>query len=239
MHPTRDGEAVVIHDPTLDRTTDRAGAVAGLSLAEVRAADAGYRFSADGGRTHPYRGTGVAVPTLAEVLAALPEMRVNVEIKDGRAQERVWEVVHAANATGRVLVAAGNGANRARFSRYPGAVSASGSEMRAFYLAHLLRLARRARLAVDAFQMPERYGGRQVLSPRLVADAHAHNVAVHVWTVDDAADMRRLLQWGVDGIVTDRPDRLAAELNRWNGRPLPPGPPPGAAPPSVERLLRA
>ena len=237
MHPTRDGEVVVIHDAALDRTTDRSGAVATLTLAQVQAADAGHRFSPDG-RTYPYRDAGVTIPTLAEVLEALPDARVNVEIKDGAAQERVWEVVRAAKASGRVLIAAADRANRSRFTRYPGAVSASGSEMRAFYAAHLLRIAHRARLAVDAFQMPERYYGRQVLSPRLVADAHAHNVAVHVWTVDETADMRRLLDWGVDGIVTDRPDRLAVELNRRNGRPLPPGPPPGAAPPSVERLLR-
>jgi glycerophosphoryl diester phosphodiesterase len=238
VHPTLDGEVVVLHDATLDRTTDLSGAVAELPVAEVQRADAGYRFSADGGRTHPYRGRGVTIPTLAQVLDALPGMRVNVEIKDGRAQERVWEVVHAARATGRVLIAAGVTANRARFARYPGAVSASGTDLRAFYLAHRLHLAHRTRLGVDAFQMPERYGGRQVLSPRLVAEAHARNVAVHVWTVDEIADMRRLLDWGVDGIVTDRPDRLAAELHRRTGRPLPPGPPPGALPPSVERLLR-
>ena len=238
VQPTADGEVVVIHDPTLDRTTSASGAVARLPLAKVQAADAGHHFTADGGRSFPHRGTGVTVPTLAEVLRELPGVRVNVEIKDGRAQERVWEVVHAERATGRVLIAAGNGRNRARFASYPGPVSASGAQLRAFYVAHRLGLARRVRPPVDAFQMPERYGGRRVLSPRLVAEAHALNVAVHVWTVDETADMRRLLEWGVDGIVTDRPDRLAAELHRRVGRPLPPGPPPGALPPSVERLLR-
>lgn len=235
---TADGEAVVIHDPTLDRTTDRAGPVSKLSLAAVQQADAGYRFSPDRRRGYPYRGAGVTIPTLEEVLRALPSMRLNVEIKDGRAQRRVWEVVHAANASGRVLIAAGKGANRSRFARYAGPVSASGAELRAFYLAHRLRLARRVRPSVDAFQMPERHGGRQVLTPRLVADAQAHNVAVHVWTVNEIGDMRRLLDWGVDGIVTDRPDLLAAELHRRTGRPLPPGPPAGEIPPSVERLLR-
>ena len=117
-------------------------------------------------------------------------------------------------------------------------MSASGPQLRAFYVAHRLGMGRRYRPAVDAFQMPERHGGRRVLSPRLVMEAHAHNVAVHVWTVDETEDMRRLLDWGVDGIVTDRPDRLAVELHRRNGRPLPPGPPAGEAPPCVERLLR-
>ncbi|MBW3628479.1 MAG: glycerophosphodiester phosphodiesterase [Gemmatimonadetes bacterium] len=239
VHPTRDGEVVVIHDATLDRTTDSKGTVAKLSLAQVQRADAGHCFSPDRGRSYPYRGVGVRVPTLEELLRALPGMRLNVEIKDGRAQRRVWEVVHAAGAVGRVLIAAGKGAHRAKFARYAGPVSASGTELRSFYLAHRLRLAHRARPSVDAFQMPERYGGRRVLSPRLIAEAHARNVAVHVWTVNELTDMRRLLDWGVDGIVTDRPDRLAAELHRRSGRPLPPGPPSGAVPPSVERLLRA
>ena len=102
-----------------------------------------------------------------------------------------------------------------------------------------LGLARRWNPPIDALQMPERYGGRQVLSPRLIAAAHAHNVPVHIWTVDEVADMRRLLAWGVDGIITDRPDRLASVLHELTGRPLPPGPEPGTVPPPVERLLRA
>lgn len=238
VHPTRDGDVVVIHDATLDRTTDGAGPVAGRTAAELGAVDAGYRFSPDGGRSFPYRGRGVAIPTLAEVLDAFPGMRVNVEIKDARAQQAVWRAVRDAGAVHRVLIAAGRLADRARFAEYPGPVSASASELRAFYVAHRLHLARAARPRVDAFQMPERHGGRQVLSPRLVADVHAHNVAVHVWTVDETDDMRRLLEWGVDGIVTDRPDRLARVLHERFSRPLPPGPRAGEAPPFLERLLR-
>jgi hypothetical protein len=95
--------------------------------------------------------------------------------------------------------------------------------MKAFYLHHLTRTTRWWRPPVDAFQMPERFAGRQVLTPRLLREVHARNLAVHVWTVDEVADMRRLLEWGVDGIVTDRPDRLARVLHEMFGRPLPPG----------------
>lgn len=238
VHPTRDGEVVVIHDGMLERTTDARGLVARHTLAQIRNCDAGHRFTPDGS-DFPYRGQGVRVPTLAEVLSAFPGMRVNVEIKDGRAQERVWEVVHGAGATRRVLIAAGRRAIRARFAAYPGAVSAAAEELRAFYAHHRLHAAPLYVPTVDAFQMPEWYGGKRVLTPRLVRDAHGKNIAVHVWTVDEVADMNRLLEWGVDGIVTDRPDRLARVLHERRGRPLPPGPPPGAAPPSVERLLRA
>jgi glycerophosphoryl diester phosphodiesterase len=91
---------------------------------------------------------------------------------------------------------------------------------------------------VDAFQMPERNGGRQVLSRRLVDEAHAHNVAIHVWTVDEGEDMHRLLDWGVDGIISDRPDRLSRVLHQRVGRPLPPGVPEGEMEPWLERIVR-
>ena len=239
VQPTRDGEVVVTHDPVVDRTTNGTGRVSDHTLDEIRAFDAGYRFTPDGGESYPYRDRGIGMSTFAEVLAAFPHARVNVEIKDGRAQERVWEVVHEAGAMQRVLIAAGSRANRTRFDRYPGPVSASAQELRAFYIRHRLHLAGLYRHRVDALQMPERHGGRQVLGPRLVREAHAANVAVHVWTVDEVDDMHRLLSWGVDGLVTDRPDRLARVLHDLVGRPLPPGPSPAEITPGLERLLLA
>ncbi|HEU0013424.1 MAG TPA: glycerophosphodiester phosphodiesterase [Longimicrobium sp.] len=238
VQPTRCGEAVVIHDATVDRTTDGAGPVARFSLDEIRRLDAGHRFTPDGGRSFPFRGTGVRLSTLREVLEALPDARVNVEIKDGRAQDAVRAAIYDLDAQHRVLVAAGDARNRRRLADYPGPTSAGAQQLYAFYALHLARLARFHRPTVDAHQMPERNGGRQVLNPRWVAEAHAHNLAVHVWTVDEEADMRRLLAWGVDGIITDRPDRLARVLHQTHGRPLPPGPPADAAEPWLERLLR-
>lgn len=238
VHATRDGEVVVIHDATVDRTTDGTGAVADLPLVEVQGLDAGFRFSPDAGGSFPFRGIGVRIPTLREVLTAFPTQRVNVEIKDGRAQQRVWEIVHELDATARVLIAAGERPNRARFASYPGPTSASGKELYFFMLLVRAGATPLFRIAVDAFQMPERHNGRQVLSPRWVTRAHALNIPVHVWTVDEVADMRRLLDWGVDGIITDRPDRLAQVLHERSGRPLPAGPPAGDAEPFLERLLR-
>lgn len=230
VQPTADGDVVVIHDATVDRTTDGSGPVAELRLGEVRRLDAGFRFTPDGGGSFPFRGLGVRVATLEELLRTFPDARVNVEVKDGRAQPRVWETVHDLRATERVLIAAGHRANRSLFGAYPGPTSASGEELKAFYLHHLTRTTRLWRPPVDAFQMPERYGGVQVLTPRFLREVQARNVAVHVWTVDDEADMRRLLRLGVDGIVTDRPDRLARVLHEVFGRPLPPGPPAGQQP---------
>jgi glycerophosphoryl diester phosphodiesterase len=238
VSPTRDGEAVVLHDLTLQRTTDGRGAVADRSLDEVRELDAGYRFTPDVGRTFPFRGRGVTVPTLHEVLTAFPDVRVNVEIKDGRVQHRVWEVVHELDASHRVLVASGKLRNRTLFDVYGGARSASAEEMYLFLALHTIHATRLYYPVVDAFQMPEENRGRRVLNPRFVREVHAKNLAVHVWTVNEEADMRRLLGWGVDGLITDRPDTLARVLNDVVGRPLPPGPPADEAEPFMERLLR-
>jgi glycerophosphoryl diester phosphodiesterase len=238
VQPTRDGEAVVIHDAMLDRTTNGSGLVAAHTLREIRELDAGFHFTPDGGRSFPFRGRGVRVSTLREVLLDLPDVRVNAEIKDKGVQDAVWKTVEELNASERVLVAAGERANRARFDAYPGPVSAAEEELRAFYLHHRLHAAALYSPPVDAFQLPERHGGLQVVSPRFVRDAHAKNIAVHVWTVDGEADMRRLLEWGVDGIVTDRPDRLARVLHEHTGRWLPPGPPAELEEPFLERLLR-
>jgi glycerophosphoryl diester phosphodiesterase len=238
VHPTRDGDCVVIHDASVDRTTDGRGPVAGFTVDELRRLDAGHRFTPDGGATHPFRGRGIRLSTLREVLQALPDARVNVEVKDGRAQQAVRRTIHELDAEHRVLVAAGDSRNRALFHDYPGPTSAGAQDLYAFYAMHLTGTTRLYRPPVDAFQMPERSGGRQVLTPRWVAQAHAHNVAIHVWTVDEEADMRRLLDWGVDGIISDRPDRLARVLHQRVGRPLPPGPPADEMEPWLERLLR-
>jgi glycerophosphoryl diester phosphodiesterase len=226
VQPTRDGEAVVFHDATLDRTTDGSGPIAGHTLAELREIDAGFRFSGAGG-TYPFRGAGVGLSTLEEVLVECPDVRVNVEIKDARAAEAVGEAVRRTRSEHRILVAAGEGASRGGLRSGSWPISASEEELRAFYAAHRMRATRFFVPAVDALQLPEIHEDRRIVTERLVADAHAANLAVHVWTVDAEADMRRLLAWGVDGIVTDRPDVLARVLRDTHGRPAAPGPPTG------------
>jgi glycerophosphoryl diester phosphodiesterase len=229
VQPSRDGEAVVVHDATVDRTTDGRGAVDALTVDRLRELDAGYRFTRDG-VSYPFRGRGLTIPTFAEALDSLPDVRLIVEIKDGRVQERVWETIRERRAWHRVLVASSNHRHRARFARYPGPTSASTRQVRAFLAMHRLRLTGLFRSTVDALQVPERHDGRLVVDERFVQQAHALNLPVHVWTVNDPIEMRRFLGWGVDGIVTDRPDLLGRILHERIGRPLPPGPPPDADP---------
>ena len=237
VQPTRDGEAVVFHDPTLERTTNGHGRVRDLSFAQLRELDAGFRFSPDGGRSFPFRGRGETVASLEQVLAAFPRVRINVEIKHADAALRVRDTIAAAGATGRVLVAAGERANRLVLEDYPGPLSAAENEIRNFWLAGHVGLSRWVVPAVDALQIPDTHRGMRVASPRLVRAAHRHNIPVHVWTVDEVADMERLLAWNVDGIISDRPDRLAEVLHRVRGRPLPPGPAPDEAEPFLQSVL--
>jgi glycerophosphoryl diester phosphodiesterase len=206
---TRDGAPVVIHDATLERTTDLAGPVRGHTLAELRAADAGHRFTPDRGRTLPFRGTGVRIPTLAEVLWSFRTVPVLVEVKEPEVQEAVRRVLVEEGAVERcVLASEAIGALEA-FREPPFACGASAPEISALYWAVLLRRAHpqpRYRL----LSVPVRHRGLPVPTRAFVAAARRLGCPVHVWTVNDAATARRLWARGVAGVVTDVPDRVRA-----------------------------
>ncbi len=209
VHATADDVPVVLHDPTLERTTDRAGAVAALPLARVREADAGARFSPDGGRTYPWRGRGVAVPTLAEVLDALPQCPLLIEIKVPGAQDAVRRVLLAHQAAGRCVVASAEHAALAAFADPPFVRGGSRREALRLWAGVLVGLPpRRVRYGVLA--LPERRGGLPVLTRRFVAAARRLGCAVHAWTVNDPAAARALWARGVSGIITDVPAAIAA-----------------------------
>lgn len=220
---TADGEVVVIHDETVDRTTDGTGPVADFSLDRLRALDAGARFVDPDGRPS-WRGRGVRVPTFAEVLEAVPRTRLNVEAKCAEAAAPLVDTIRRHGAEHRVLVAAEFEANRKGARGYRGAWGASRSQLRPFWLLHRLPvLGRLYTPPCDVLQVPRRWKGREIVTPRFLAEAHARNIPVHVWTVDDPGEMRELLAMGVDGIQTDRPDLLARVLHEERGRPLPAG----------------
>ncbi|HEX7049042.1 MAG TPA: glycerophosphodiester phosphodiesterase [Longimicrobiales bacterium] len=212
VHATADGRCVVMHDPTVDRTTEGTGRVAELSLAEIRRLDAGYRFTPDGGRSYPYRDRGVRVPTIEEVLEAFPTTRLTIEVKAAAAQRPLFEAIRRAGAAHRVIAAGQYEAWRTLFPTFPGPTSPSTERFRRFFILHRLGLGALWAPPGDVVQLPDVWEGRRIVTPRLVRDLHAHGKAVHVWTIDETEDMRRLLDWGVDGVVTDRPDRLVAVL---------------------------
>jgi glycerophosphoryl diester phosphodiesterase len=217
VHVTRDGEVVVIHDATVDRTTDGSGAVAEMELEEIQLLDAGYRFSPDGGRNFPYRGRGVRIPTLAEVYASFPESRVNADIKEAQsgAEEAVLRVIRSAGAEERTLIASTEHAVVRRFRRISRghiATAASRREIAAFYVLSRARLGALACPVYDALQVPVEHRGIELVTPRFLRAARSMGVRVDVWTINDAAQMRWLLELGVSGIMTDHPEVLAALL---------------------------
>jgi glycerophosphoryl diester phosphodiesterase len=207
VRSTRDGVPVVMHDPTLARTTDRDHAIAHLTLAELHTADAGARWQAPDG-SWPWRGRGLTVPTLQEVLRAFPALPMLIEIKCREAQDAAARVILEEDAAPRCVVASFKpGALRA-FRRPPFQVGADRTDVTA--LLCLTRLGLPApRPRCRLYAVPWRYKNRlEVPKPRFIREARKHGCPVHVWTVDDLETARLLWDRGANGIITNRPGYL-------------------------------
>ena len=220
-HMTRDGKIVVIHDDTLDRTTNGKGYVRDKTLAEIKQFDAGYRFSE--GEAHPYRGEGLRVLTLDEVFKEFPNVAINVEIKEDQPgiEEAILAVIRENGAKERTLVAAGDHEIIKRFREVSGgtvSTSASEREIRAFFFISRLNLESSFQPPYDALQVPVVYGRAKVATPRFVEAAHNRGVRVDVWTVNEPEEMNRLLDVGVDVIMTNRPKVLQKVLEQRRER---------------------
>ncbi|TFG88924.1 MAG: hypothetical protein E4H17_01560 [Gemmatimonadales bacterium] len=202
---SRDGKAVVIHDPTLDRTTDRVGTVSELTLDEIRQADAGYRFQSVGGE-YPWRGRQVRVPTLEEVVASLHDVPLLIELKTPLAGPEVARVLREGGATDRAVVAGEDHRGLDWFDHPPFHRGASRRDIaRAFFGVG------QPAPACACFAVPLRHSGLVIASPRFVSKASRSARTVHVWTVDDEARATRVWDAGAQGIVTNRPDLV----RRW------------------------
>jgi glycerophosphoryl diester phosphodiesterase len=217
VHTTADGHVVVIHDDTVDRTTQSTGPVREMSFAEIRRLDAGYRFTPDGGETFPYRGQGIRIPTLEEVYDEFTEVPINVEIKGERPgiEAAVWQIIEAAGAEERTLVVSESTPTIRRFREASGGRMETGSssvELITFYLLSRVGLSRLSKPRYQALQGPQTYHGLRVVTPGFIRAAHERGLRIDVWTINSESDMRRLLGYGVDGIMTDRPDLLARVL---------------------------
>ncbi len=219
-HLTSDGTLVAFHDERLDRITDRAGAIAELTLAEVEAADAGYTFSPDGGASFPFRGRGVRVPRLEEILVRWPQARVNIDPKSDAGVAPLAALLDRLDAWERVCLGSFSDA-RLRELRARGrgrACTSMGPRSVA-----ITRLASTCgwmpRLGADCLQVPIRQGRIRIVTKRFVAAAHRARLAVHVWTVNDEPTMHDLLDIGVDGVMSDAVHLLADVFAR-RGLPL-------------------
>ncbi|MEX2962658.1 glycerophosphodiester phosphodiesterase [Microbulbifer sp. TYP-18] len=208
---TRDGQLVLIHDTEVDRTTESRGAVAAMTLAQLRNLNMAHSWSRDGER-FPYRDKPQVIATIDEVFAALPTTPLVIELKndDARAARALCASVRAAGSERRVIVSSFHGGVVREFRRLCPEVATGAVRFEAmlFFAAHLFRMERLLRPAYQTMQLPMRYHGIPVFSPKLVAAARRCRLHLSVWTVNDTVDMQRYVALGVDGLVTDRPDRL-------------------------------
>lgn len=221
VHATRDGTVVVCHDDTVDRTTNGSGAIRRLVHSEIAKLDAGYRWSPDG-EHYPFRGQGVRIPALLEVLEAFPGTPLNIEIKqaDPPAVDLVVALLKEKDREETVNLAAENPAimEEIRNSDWEGATGYSMADVLAFMEALAGDTLDAYRPPGIALQVPERWAEVDVVTESFVKGAHRCGVEVHLWTINALADMGRLLALGVDGLVTDYPERARAAIAARGGR---------------------
>jgi len=213
VHGSADGQVVVFHDEDLERTTDGAGPVRGHTLAELRKYDAGYRFEAADG-SYPFRGKGIRIATLDEVLERFPSTPLNIEIKQEKPhlERAVFEAIDRCRARDRVMLGGRDQRVLERVRRLAPDVVTSFS---ALEVAGFISLCQSEALEsylppAQALQVPARYQDIEIVTPAFVDSAHELGLEVHVWTVNDEAEMFRLLDLRVDGIMSDYPAKA------WN-----------------------
>jgi glycerophosphoryl diester phosphodiesterase len=214
---SRDGVPVVIHDRTLDRTTDHRGPVNALTAAELARVDAGYHFTRNG--EHPFRGQAIGVSTLDAVLAKHRDTRIILEMKGGEPElaRAVGQAIETAGAVDRICVGSFYQASIDTLRAEHPEIVTSASESEARWTLHRswVRWPFTRKRKYCAFQVPEYAGRMRVVSPAFVRHVHREHHAIQVWVVNDPADMRRLLDWGVDGIISDVPDTAVATRDQW------------------------
>lgn len=221
VHSTADGALVVMHDAGVERTTNGSGRVSTMTLAELKKLDAGFNFTPDGGKTFPFRGKGITIPTLQEIFDVFPHTTFNVEPKQAEPSvvKPLCEIIRARRMTEKVIVGSFRQTAIDEFRRECSevATSATPAEVRDFLALYKIGLGESYQPPMQVLQIPERLGSLQIVSRDFIETARRLNLQVHVWTVNETEDMSRLLEVGVDGIMTDYPDRLL-ELVRQAGK---------------------
>lgn len=224
IHSTSDGVLVVIHDATIDRTTDGEGRVADLTFEQLQTFDAAYHWPTLDDEEgvpiddFPYRGTGVVIPALEEVLRAFPDMLMNIEIKQREPSitQPLCDLLRETGMTTRGLVVSFDGTTIRDFrARCPEvATAAAQDEVTPFVLLAQVGLTSVYQPTAFAYQVPERAQGFTVISAGSLAGAQARNVEMHAWTINQPDDMAQMIELGIDGIITDYPSEVLHLLSR-------------------------
>ena len=215
---TQDGHIVLLHDVTVDDTTDGTGLVSGMTLAEIKTLDAGYDWTQDDGATFPYRGQGLTIPTLEEVFQRFPDTPMIVEIKQETPSmaQPLCDLIRQYGVEEKVLVPSFSdiAMNEFRAACPEVATAASSDEVRQFVYLSFAFLSNPIAPAYTAMQVPIKSSGITVITPNFVANAHRRGLQIHAWTINDPDEMQMLIEMGVDAIMTDRPDILLEILGQ-------------------------
>jgi len=218
IHATKDGHLVVIHDDTIDRTTNGSGRVNDLTLAEIQAYDAGFHFiDPDGNKS--FKGKGVNVPTLEAVFREMPrDMRYTIELKDTNDPDLyeeigrdLWQLMAKYDVQDRVLIGSFDEAILemiTTITKGKAVVSAGKQEVTKFILLHKLGLHALYKSRIDSIELPTDVIGINLINQTIIDTAKTRGIDIHYWTVNDTETMEQLMNKGVDGIITDRPDLL-------------------------------
>jgi len=220
-HITKDGHIILMHDETVDDTTDGTGLIEEMTLDELKQLDAAYDWSKDDGQTYPYRGQGIQVTALAEVFEKFPQMRYAIEIKKSGipVEQPLCDLIRQYNMQDKVLIASFHDEVMQNFrATCPEvATSASRGEVTKFVILGKVFLSGLVAPGYEAIQPPfdpqESYN-IPIMTKRFIREAHAKNIKVEPWTVDDPELMEQYIEWGVDGIITDRPDLMVEILGK-------------------------
>lgn len=214
---TADGSFVVIHDSTVDRTTNGSGEASNMTLDQLQALDAGYNFSPDGGSTFPFRAKGVRISTLGEVLTEFPEANFIIEAKNVDADKapRLCSIVMGASAPEKLVIASARSEFMAAFREACPNVptSATFTEAADFIARFKIGVTESYAPTMQGLQLPERIPGVVILTAEFIKAARERNLFVHGWTINDPAKMKTMAESGIDGIITDRPDLLIQALS--------------------------
>ncbi len=217
VHLSADGKLVVIHDDTVERTTNGKGAVNTFTLGELQALDAGYHWPFQG-ESRPFRGQNVFIPSFEQVLSRYPGQRLVVELKedDVKLAQALCTALQASGREPMTLVASFHQEVMDHFRSFcPNtATSASSDEVRWFLLASRFYLGRLFSAPAIALQVPRERSGKVLLDKTFLQRARAANLHVDFWTLNSVSDLQRAIAVGAHGVITDRPDLMLDELGR-------------------------
>lgn len=218
VNMTKDGHIILMHDTTVDRTTNGNGRIPDLTLEEIQALEVGVNWSQDEGQTFPYRGQGLQIPTLEEVFQRFPDYPMTIEIKQTEPDMTgpMCDLIREHNMEDKIIIPSFSDETIQNFRQEcPEVATAPASdEVRSFVLFNFIFLSDILRPEYEVFQVPIESGGITVITEGFIRAAHSRNLEVQVWTINDPVEMQRLIDLNVDGIMTDRPDILLELLGR-------------------------